>query len=1025
MKIRHKLIIILISLTTIPLVFFSVLNYYTVRNSLKEQVLSGMRLIAEGKEGQILEYLESKRQRAVDFSSDGFLRKTVEQINQQKNIEEKKKLGRGLNNHFKTLKTIDSDILMIHILDPEGIFIGGDDEEYIGSDVDKNEPYFINGIKKTYIQVPHLHIHHEMKHHFIPVAVPFKGPDSDKVIGVLMIGYGLKDIKDILTDERNRKLNAYITFEHHDTNTDIYLINNDRTFIVPPKHLKDSEYWNIKSDTEPVSRCLNNGEEINREWTDLKGKNVWGASSCIQIEKDWRWALIVKQDKKVAMAPIVRLGNLYIIIGISFLLVAVLFALSIASAISKPIQALQKGTEIIGSGNLHHRVGMDSKDEVGDLSRAFDRMAENLKKTTASCDELRESEAKFKTLADSAQDAIIAIDNEGKISFANEATEKITGFLKDEIIGGDYTFFIPERDHEYYNREFLGFIQTGESSLIGRILEITGIKKDGSEFSAEISTSGFTIKGKQHILIILRDITERKKAEKEQRRSEKFIKDILESVDEGFIVIDPEYRIISANRAYSKQVKMPVEEIIGKHCYEISHHRDEPCFEAGEECAVMKTFETGEPYSAVHKHLDKEGNPVYAEMKSFPMKDERGRITSVIETINDITERVKLEEQLRHVQKMEALGTLSGGIAHDFNNILNVIIGFGTLIEMNMREDDPLRLHLSEIFKAAERATSLTQGLLAYSRKQRINPEPVNLNDIIKRVEKFLSRLIGEDIDLQIKLTEEDITVFADAGQMEMVLMNLATNARDAMPKGGTLSIRSERAEFDREYTMTHAYAKPGQYGLISVSDTGFGMDNRTKERIFEPFFTTKDIGKGTGLGLATVYGIIKQHKGYINLYSEPDKGTVFKIYLPLIKSEKTEVSEEAQEIVPTLMRGTETILITEDDQAIRKFTRELLQQAGYNVIEAIDGSDAINKFIENSDKVQLILMDVIMPKKSGKEAYEKIRETRSDIKAIFVSGYASDIIREQGMLDEDITFIYKPVSPIELLRKIREVLDK
>jgi PAS domain S-box-containing protein len=420
----------------------------------------------------------------------------------------------------------------------------------------------------------------------------------------------------------------------------------------------------------------------------------------------------------------------------------------------------------------------------------------------------------------------------------------------------------------------------------------------------------------------------------------------------------------------------------------------------------------------------KDGEKLVVLVTSTAVRDEKGAVVAYRGMIRDVTEHKKLEQQLLHAQKMEAVGQLAGGVAHDFNNILTVTIGCGNLLKMKMEEDDPLRTYVDQILTSSERAASLTQSLLAFSRKQILNPQPVKLNKIIKSVEKLLLRVIGEDIHIQLKtmVTDKDLTVMADSGQIEQVLMNLATNARDAMPKGGLLIIETELVKLSNEYIKTHVYGKPGIYALVSVTDTGLGMDEKTKGKIFEPFFTTKEVGKGTGLGLATVYGIIKQHSGYIDVYSELGKGTTFKIYLPVIKSEAEETKPE---VIAPLKNGTETVLVAEDETEVRRLIKSMLEEFGYKIIEAVDGEDAIDKFMENKDRIQLLILDVIMPRRNGKEAYEEIKKVRPDIKALFISGYATDIIHEKDILEKKINFISKPILPTELLKKVREVLDK
>ena len=407
--------------------------------------------------------------------------------------------------------------------------------------------------------------------------------------------------------------------------------------------------------------------------------------------------------------------------------------------------------------------------------------------------------------------------------------------------------------------------------------------------------------------------------------------------------------------------------------------------------------------------------------------DEIGKLAKAFNSMSESlkrreAEKERLEEQLRHAQKMEAVGTLAGGIAHDFNNALTAIIGYGDLLKMRIDKDDPLRRNVDQILASAEKAANLTQRLLAFSRKQLIEPRPVNLNESIKDVEKLLTRLIREDIEIKVKLSREDIIVMADSGQIEQALMNLATNARDAMPDGGVLTIATESVELNREFFKANDHERPGRYALLSVTDTGIGMDEKTRERVFDPFFTTKEVGKGTGLGLSMVYGIIKQHEGYIDVSSKPGKGTTFRIYLRLTESK---IEEKKSKTLGPAEGGTETVLIAEDDESVRMLSKEILEGYGYDVLEATHGEDAVRKFMENKEKVQILLLDVVMPKKNGKEVYEEIVKIKPDIKALFISGYASDIMHKQGIIDEGINFISKPVSPEALLRKVREVLDE
>ena len=511
--------------------------------------------------------------------------------------------------------------------------------------------------------------------------------------------------------------------------------------------------------------------------------------------------------------------------------------------------------------------------------------------------------------------------------------------------------------------------------------------------------------------------------EAQEVRTFRFIDNILESINEGLIVVDPQFRILKANRAYGENIQMSPYQVVGRHCHESSYGLERPCYEYGEECPVKYTLENGLPGTALHYHKRDSGGSAHVEVKSYPLRDEKGNITAVIELINDITEKVDMENQLRHAQKMEAVGALAGGIAHDFNNALNAIMGFGTVMQMNMEQDSPHRHHLKEILHAVERAAQLTKGLLSFSRKQDMVPKIVNINDIVQGVQKMLSRIIGEDIELKAVLSNTDLAVMADRGQIEQVLMNIATNARDAMPEGGSLVIETGVIDLDTEFIRIHGYGKRGRYALITVSDTGIGIDNELKQKVFDPFFTTKELGKGTGLGLSIVYGIIKQHDGFINFYSEPEMGTTFSIYLPLAQSaqDKEEIVEES-EYSPA--RGTETVFVIEDDEILQRLMRSVLEEYGYTVLEALDGDEALDTFMENRDAIDLLLVDMVLPKKSGKEVYEEIKRIRPDIGAIFLSGYSEDIVMKRGFNNTDIPFIFKPCSPMRILEKVRQILD-
>jgi len=771
---------------------------------------------------------------------------------------------------------------------------------------------------------------------------------------------------------------------------------------------------------------------------------------------------------------------------------------------------------------------------------------------------LKESFEKYQTLIETTSTGYLVIDARGRVLDANREYVRLTGYeMLSEILGRPVTDWTAEWDLERNSREVMECLEQG----CVRNLEIDYQGKNGAVTPIEINATVLQTPEGTNILTLCRDITERRKAQEALKKSEEFNRSILESVDEGFIVIDRDYRIISANMAFTKQTGLELGVMIGKNCFEVSHHCDAPCYKEGEMCAVKRVFDTGESHTVIHTHYDLKGEPCYVETKAYPLtKDESGRVRTVIEILVDITERKKseeelkklshqislilnstgegiygvdmngqvtfinpagarmlgykvdellgrqshatwhhhypdgtilpveecglyevlkegapgsaenvvfwkkdgtklqveytstpmleadkligavvtfrdmsgqlleeqerrkLEEQLRHSQKMEAVGTLAGGVAHDFNNILNVIIGYGTILLDRLRDDHLSREQLTEVLAAADKAANLTKRLLAFSRKQVVEMRPVSVNEIIAGMEKMLSRIIGEDISFTMELAPGKILTMADSGQLEQVLMNLVSNARDAMPNGGRLKISTEIMEMDEDYIATHGYGKTGPYALISVTDTGGGMDEETQKKIFEPFFTTKGIGEGTGLGLAIAYGIVKQHDGYVQVYSKEGEGTRLNILLPLIE-EAAAVRPEV-ESTGSLKGGTEAILLAEDDGSLRKLSRIVLESFGYTVIAAENGEEAIDRFMENRDKIRLAILDMIMPGKSGREVCEAIKKESPLIKILFISGYTMDLIHREELRDQDVDFILKPISPKDLVKKVREALD-
>jgi len=675
----------------------------------------------------------------------------------------------------------------------------------------------------------------------------------------------------------------------------------------------------------------------------------------------------------------------------------------------------------VSKGELSARVSGESKVELLEaLKKVTNKTIENIEREIIEREKaqeaLKESEEKYRTLINDAEDAIIITDLKGKLLEVNKKTEELLGYTKQELLAMHFSQIPPKNALERAVFIFNEMVQKGSWAFAdGLVLQ----RKDGKPIYVDMAGSVIEYAGRKVTQGIFRDITKRKKAEKALQESEEKYRSLVENINIGIYrnTGDPQGKFIQVNPAMMKIFGYDsVDEFMKMNVSDLYKDQRE---------RTLFIEEIAREGFVKDKELlleKKDGTPIWASVTAKVQYDKNGDIQWIDGVIEDITERKKLEGQLLQAQKLEAVGQLAGGIAHDFNNILTAIIGYAHFLKMGIKEDDPLRSDVDHILVATDRAENLTRSLLAFSRKQVINPRPSNLNEIIRNVQKLLFRVIGEDIELRTILTDKDITLIADPGQIEQVLMNLATNARDAMPNGGLLTIETDVMEMDEEHIMAHGYGQPGMYALVSVTDTGIGMDEATKARVFDPFFTTKEPGKGTGLGLSMAYGIIKQHNGYINVYSEPGKGTTFKIYLPLIKAKTEELKRKLDN---TLERGTETLLLAEDDTEVRNFTKTLLERFGYTVIEAVDGEDAISKFRGNKDRIKLLLLDVIMPKKNGKEVYETIRQIQTDARALFLSGYTADVIHKKGIIEEGLDFILKPISPNEFLRKVREILDR
>jgi two-component system, cell cycle sensor histidine kinase and response regulator CckA len=626
---------------------------------------------------------------------------------------------------------------------------------------------------------------------------------------------------------------------------------------------------------------------------------------------------------------------------------------------------------------------------------------------------LQKANLRFGGVVQISEDAIITADENFNVSLFNPGAEAIFGYKKEEVLGKPLGMLLPERYRAMHEQHMRNFLKSPDVlRAMNQRGHIYGLRKTGEEFPAEASISKFKAAGETVMTVRMRDISERIAADQGLKQ----LASIVESSDDAIVGATLEGVITSWNHGAERMYGYSAAEIVGKNVVMLA-----PPERAGEPLEYLQTAKDGESTRLDTVRVTKEGRCIEVALTVSPIRDRHGAPVGVSTVARDVTERRRLEEQLRQSQKMEAIGRLAGGVAHDFNNMLSVIVGYTYLIQSSSAKGDGVRNAADQVMGAAERASSLTRQLLAFSRKEVVQPEVVGLNSILNGMEKMLPRLIGEDIDLKMIQGTDLHEVKVDPGQIEQVIMNLVVNARDAMPQGGKLTIETTNVEFDEHQGRTHG-ASEGSYVLLAVSDTGEGMDADTKARIFEPFFTTKDPGKGTGLGLATVYAIVQQSNGYIWVYSEKNAGTTFKIYLPVTKesASKPRVSSEPE----LSLCGTETLLLVEDEEKLRVLLENVLREQGYRVLAAPDGPSAIRLAEEHDGAIDVLLTDVIMPQMRGQQLAQWVAERYPEAVVIFMSGYTDNALIHAGALQGTAMLLQKPFTPDFVLRKLRRALD-
>jgi PAS domain S-box-containing protein len=627
---------------------------------------------------------------------------------------------------------------------------------------------------------------------------------------------------------------------------------------------------------------------------------------------------------------------------------------------------------------------------------------------------LQESEKRYRRLFESAKDGILILDADtGRVADANPFLLRLLGYSYDELYGqhiwelgvfkdiaASMDAFKTLQDNEYIRYEDLP-LET----------------RNGQPIAVEFVSNVYLVDERKVIQCNIRDITARKRTEKALRENEAKMRSILDNIGIGVALISPKMEVLELNHRMRKWFPS-VDSGQRPLCYQA--FCDPPREAVCGNCPTRKTLQDGRVHEDTLDTL-RSGKVRNCRIISSPILNASGEVTAVIEMVEDITEKLSLESQFRHAQKMEAVGLLAGGVAHDYNNMLSVILGFTELALDKVTPSEPLYAHLQQILSAANRSTEVTRQLLAFARKETIVPRVIDLNETIEQMLKMIRRLIGEDISLAWLPGAGLWPVYMDPSQLDQILANLCVNARDAIAGVGNITIETENAVFDETYCADHTGFSAGEYVLLALSDDGCGMDKDIQEKIFEPFFTSKAVGLGTGLGLSTVYGSVRQNNGFINVYSEPGKGTTFRIYLrrhtnPVIDPLPARVAE-----IP-VGRG-ETVMVVEDEPSILKLTKMILEILGYRALSAGTPGEAIKLAEEHDGEIHLLITDVVMPEMNGRELAERLQSITPGIKILFMSGYTATVIAHRGVLDEGMNFIKKPFSKMDLAVKVGEAL--
>ncbi len=1038
-----------ISIILLPIVISFVLDYDRNKEHLKTGVLQELTVIAEGIEGQVYQFLEMSKRRAYDFSTDGFLKESLTKINAGN-----KDAVYALNIHLLNEKRlVDATINRINIISMNGRVIAATDVLSVGKDVSK-EDFFRKGL--TGLNIIESNPSEERQSELAVTSV-VTDRNTRKPIGMLVNFISLSELNEVMTGEFSKKLGALTSDLGRKDTLDVYLVNKDHLMISDSRFIKDA-ILKVGVNSFPVNDCLNTNKESKGFYKDYRGVEVAGSSMCIPSMK---WTLLAEIDSSEGFAPLEPMRRNAMTGGTFVIGLILLYSLYIFKKMVLPLRKVYTAAENIAGGNYDVVIPVETGDEIGVVSSSINRMARDIKERTKL---LVENEGQLSAIIDNSEAVIYLKDREGRYLLINKRFAELFHITKEGIKGKTDFDIFPENIASSFRTNDIEVLKVKRPVRFDESVP----QENSLHYYISIKVPVFDSCGVPFATCgISTDITERKQMEDENNLLKNISMSIATSGDFDSALKEALARICEFAGWSFGEVWFPCSDGSFLEYSSICYYRDDDVkrfydlsknytFPKGVGLPgrvwLTKRIEWLKDITSDHTQFSRSKIAVEVGIKAclgvpiiagedvlavliFFMSDLRGEDKKVIDIVRAVTAqlgplfqqknaedlRYEMQQQLIQAQKMEAIGLLAGGIAHDFNNILTAIIGYGTILLMKRESDELIKKNTGNILALCGKAANLTQGLLTFSKRHQMNMDVYNLNEIIKSSGKMIARIIGEEITVKISLTDNELKVKADFSQIEQVMLNLATNSKDAMPEGCILTLSTSLITLDEKYITLHGYGEPGDYALITFSDTGTGIDEELKMKIFDPFFTTKEVGKGTGLGLSIVFGIIKQHNGFIDVYSEPGKGTIFNIYIPITKM----LSDKRMPITFSIQKEKKfTILIAEDEEEVRNVMANTLREFGYNVIEAVDGEDALMKFMENKDSVRLLFFDIVLPNKNGIDSYEEIRKIRPDVKVIFTSGYSLDIEKVNKIQLYGSDFIPKPISPTVLYKKVSQALN-